>query len=212
MKRKALRSAIILSVCFILWTLISMTVGTEAIGPLGSVVGLAGLNGWFHDQTGVHMALYELTDILGSIPFAVCIGFGLVGLCQLIKRKKLFAVDADILLLGTFYIVVIAAFLFFNKVALNYRPILIEGVLEPSYPSSTTLLAMCVMFSSVMQFNMRIGNKPLRGIANFVMIVFAVFMVAARVISGVHWLTDIIGSVLLSAALLCWYAYAIRKS
>ena len=92
MKRKALRSAIILSVCFILWTLISMTVGTEAIGPLGSVVGLAGLNGWFHDQTGVHMALYELTDILGSIPFAVCIGFGLVGLCQLIKRKKLFAI------------------------------------------------------------------------------------------------------------------------
>ena len=211
MKQRSLRSAIILSVCFVLWTLIATFVGTEAIGPLGSVVGLAGLNGRFHELTGVHMALYELTDVLGSIPFAVCIGFGLVGLCQLIRRKKLLAVDADILLLGVFYVVVIAAFLFFNKVALNYRPVLIDGALEPSYPSSTTLLALSVMLSSVVQFNMRIGNKPLRYAADFIAIAFAVFMVATRVISGVHWLTDIIGSVLLSAALLCWYVYAIRK-
>ena len=118
-------------------------------------------------------------------------------------------VDSDILLLGCFYIVVLAVYLLFENLAINYRPILINGYLEASYPSSTTLLVMCVMPTSIMQFNMRISNKLLRNIVNIILTIFIGLMVLGRLISGVHWLTDIIGGILLSSGLVTLY-YSVK--
>ena len=100
-----------------------------------------------------------------------------------------------------YYIVVIALFLFFEVVVINYRPMLIEGVLEASYPSSTTLLCLTVMPSVIIGLKDRIKNKKFAILLNTVIILFTAFMVIARIISGVHWITDIIGGMLLSTAL-----------
>ncbi|MEE1199009.1 MAG: phosphatase PAP2 family protein, partial [Acutalibacteraceae bacterium] len=110
-----------------------------------------------------------------------------------------------ILLLGGFYIIVIAAYILFEYVVINYRPILINGYLEASYPSSTTLLVLCVMPTAIMQFNRRIKNNYLRKSISIAIIVFIVLMVALRLLSGVHWLTDIIGGALISASLVTLY-------
>ena len=114
-------------------------------------------------------------------------------------------VDSDVVVFGGFYIIVIAAYAAFEVFAINYRPVLIGGYLEASYPSSTTLLVMCVMPTVIMQLNRRMKNVLLNKIADCAIIAFVIFMVVGRLILGVHWITDIIGSVLLSSGLVLTY-------
>jgi undecaprenyl-diphosphatase len=186
---------------FLIWTLLVRLVDVQPIGPQGSAVGFATLNGWFHRLTGVHFGLYDLTDWLGLVPIGVAACFGVLGLFQWIGRKRLLAVDRSILALGGFYGAVLAAFLFFEEVVINYRPVLIDGVLEASYPSSTTMLVMCVMPAAVMQLRSRMKNRRRKAVISLGMTVFAAGMVLGRVVSGVHWFTDIVGGGLLSGGL-----------
>ena len=208
-KMKRVRKSFIVSIClltaFVLWTVAISFVDVRAIGPQGSSVGFAGINGYVHNLTGVHFSLYNITDWLGLVPIFVCMGFGALGLMQWIKRKSICKVDRDILVLGGFYIITIAAYLFFESVVINYRPVLINGYLQASYPSSTTLLVMCVMPTAVMQFNSRIRNKLLRNIVAATLVAFIAFMVIGRLLSGAHWLTDIVGGALLSTGLVLMY-------
>ena len=191
---------------FVLWTILVCFVDVRAIGPEGSSVGFAALNGFVHELTGVNWFLYNITDWLGIVPISVALGFAILGLVQLIKRKSLWKVDHSILALGVFYIVVMAAYIFFEVLVINYRPTLIDGYLEASYPSSTTMLIMCVMPTTAMQLNVRIKNTVLRRCAVITIVAFTAFMVIGRLISGVHWITDIIGGALLSAGLVMLYS------
>ena len=190
---------------FVLWTVAVCFVDVQKIGPQGSSVGFAGINGLVHNLTGVHWWLYTVTDWLGLVPVFVCIGFGILGLVQWIKRRSICKVDHDLLVLGGFYIVTIAAYLFFEGVVINYRPVLIGGMLEVSYPSSTTMLVMCVMPTAIVQVNRRIKNKAFRNITTVTIAAFIGFMVIGRLISGVHWFSDIVGGALLSAGLVMLY-------
>ncbi len=197
---------------FVLWTVLVLLVDVQAIGPDGSVVGLATVNGLFHRLTGVHMNLYTLTDWLGLVPIAVVLGFALFGLVQWIKRRRIQNVDFDVLILGGFYIITIFCYLLFEMVVINRRPILIDGFLEASYPSSTTLLVLCVMPTAMLQFRSRIKNRVLRVIVLMAIAVFIGFMVIGRLVSGVHWLSDIVGGVWLSAGLVLFYQFLTRKT
>ena len=190
---------------FVLFTASGCIVDVQAIGPQGSAVGFASVNRFFHNLTGVHLSLYLLTDWLSLIPIGVVLGFALLGLVQWIQRKHLRDVDYSILILGGFYLIVMAVYAFFEKVVVNYRPVLIEGILEASYPSSTTMLVMCVMPTAMMQFNTRVKSTVLRRCIFFAITAFTVCMVVGRLVSGVHWLTDIIGGALLSAGLVMMY-------
>lgn len=197
-------------VAFVLWTVLVRVVDVQQIGPEGSVVGFAAFNAFVHGITGVHMGLYELTDLLSVIPLAIIGGFGFLGLVQWIKRKSFAKVDYSILVLGGFYILVLAIFALFEVMVINYRPVLIEGELEASYPSSTTMLVMCVLPTAVMQLRGRIQNRVLNHGVSFVLGAFMGFMVVVRLISGVHWITDIIGGALLSTGLVVLYAAFIK--
>lgn len=196
---------------FVVWTVLVRCVDVRAVGPNDSCVGFASINGFVHNLVGVHLTLYNLTDWLGLVPISFAFGFALLGLFQLIKRKGLSKVDLDLFVLGGFYIAVITAFLFFENVVVNYRPILINGVLEASYPSSTTLLTMCVMPTAAMQINSRIKNKALKVCVTTAITAFTVFMVVSRLASGVHWLSDIIGGALLSLGLIMLYRSTVNR-
>ena len=205
MKRKSFYSGLGLLALFIIWTVALGFVDVGEIGPQGSSVGCATLNKMIHNITGVHMSLYTITDWLGLVPICFIMGFGILGLCQWIKRKNLFKVDYSILTLGGFYIVVMVFYIFFEMFVVNYRPILINGNLEASYPSSTTMLVMCVMPTAIIQFNARIKNNRFKKCVNILLCTFIAFMVIARLLSGVHWFSDIIGGALLSAGLVLLY-------
>lgn len=190
---------------FALWTAAVYLIDVRPIGPQKSAVGFAAINGFIHDLTGVHMILYIITDWLGLVPICFAMGFALLGLVQWIRRKRLLQVDYSILVLGGFYIVVMAAYILFEIFVVNRRPVLIDGILEASYPSSTTVLVMCVMPTAVMELNARIRNSIFRRCIARITDVFVAFMVIGRLCSGVHWFTDIVGGILLSSGLLLMY-------
>ena len=205
MKKRKFCIALGLLAAFILWTIAISLIDVQPIGPQGSSVGFATLNGFVHNLTGVHMTLYTITDWLGLVPVAFGFGFAVLGLVQWIRRKSILKVDRSILILGGFYVVTLAAYLFFESYVVNYRPVLIEGYLEASYPSSTTLLVLCVMPTAMIQLRERIKQPMLRKCVSIVITAFIAFMVIGRLVSGVHWLTDIVGGILLSTGLVMIY-------
>lgn len=203
--KKLLILGIALLGMFVIWTGLIQCVDVQPAGANGTEIGFATFNCWFHRMTGVHMAIYTITDWLGLVPIFVCIAFGGVGFVQLIKRKSLFKVDRDLVFLGFYYVVVIFCYLIFEMISINYRPILMDGMLEASYPSSTTLLVLSVMPTLVYQVNRRSTNLLFRRFVCVMSIVFSLFMVIGRLVAGVHWFTDIVGAVILSAGLFCLY-------
>ena len=204
-RREIVSRAALILLAFIVWTILVQTVDVRPVGVNGTNIGFAAVNTWFHHLTGVHMGLYTVTDWLGMVPIAVCFGFGLLGLAQWVRRRSIAKVDRDILLLGGYYILVILGYLIFEMIPINYRPILINGAMEASYPSSTTLLVLSVMPTLLLQVNRRAKSQTVRRMTAVFVVLFSVFMVIGRLVAGVHWLTDIVGSVLLSAGLYVLY-------
>ena len=198
MKKRYFNLGVIFLLLFLVWTWLIINVDVQPVGQNNTSIGLATFNLWFHLLTGVHMWIYVITDWLGLVPIFVCMYFGVIGFIQLVKRKSIFKVDYDLLILGIYYIIVILSYLIFELIPINYRPILIDGRMEASYPSSTTLLVLCVMPTLIFQMNRRLKNMKLKKVFIILVILFSVFMIIGRLISGVHWFSDIIGSILIS--------------
>ena len=205
-KRKRIIIACGLLSSFVLWTVAVCTVDLGQIGPDGAGVGFSTLNAFVRDLIGVNMTLYLITDWLGLVPILVALAFAILGGAQWLRRKSLFAVDKSILALGLFYLSVIGVYVLFEMLALNYRPVLIDGFLEASYPSSTTLLTVSVMLTALMQIKRRLKCRTLAGYATALVVLFTAFMVVARILSGVHWITDIIGGLFVSLGLVALYS------
>ena len=209
MGRRNGRAALLLA-AFAAWTIAIHRIDVQPIGPNGSHVGFAALNGFAHRLTGVNWSLYRITDWPGLVPIAVAMGFAALGLAQWIRRRSIAKVDRSLLALGGLYIAALAAYLLFEARPINYRPVLIGGCLETSYPSSTALLVLCVMPTAARQWNARIRRKAVRRGAIAASRAFAALMVAGRFLAGVHWITDIIGGALLAAGLVSLYDSACK--
>lgn len=192
---------------FILWTILLCFVDIKSIGPNGSKVGFSSLNNAIKELIGQHLYLYVITDWLGLVPILVAFGFALLGVYQWVKRKSILKVDKDILILGVFYIIVFGTYILFECVVINYRPIIINGRLESSYPSSTTMLATYVIPTCIMQLNKRIKLCFLKRVLITTSVIFVGFMVIGRLVSGVHWFTDIVGGLLYSIGLIALYCF-----
>ncbi len=209
--RRDLVTGAALLASFALWTALVQLVDVRPVGQNGTCVGLAAFNVWFHSLTGVHMVLYAITDWLGLVPVAVCLGFGAMGATQLVGRRSLLAVDPDLLLLGVHYVLIAAAYLVFEAFPINYRPIPIDGVMEASYPSSTTLLVLGVMPTLAYQAARRMKDGLAKVAVVAFVAAFSALVVVGRLVSGVHWATDIVGSVLLAVGLFAMYRYAVAR-
>lgn len=203
--KRLLFLGIVFVATFIIWTVLIQVVDVQPVGPNGTDIGFATFNCWFHKLTGVHMTIYIITDWLGLVPLFVCMIFGVMGFLQMIKRRCLFKVDYDIIFLGIYYVIVVLGYLVFEMIPINYRPILIAGILEASYPSSTTLLVLSVTPTLIFQVNRRLENATIKKIIGILTIIFTAFMVMGRLVSGVHWFTDIVGSIVLSAGIFSIY-------
>lgn len=200
----------LLLVLFAVLLLLLRTVDVQAVGPEGSEVGLATLNMRVHEMLGEHALIYDITEILGILALAVACGFALFGLWQCVKRKSLRSVDRDLFLLAGLYLFTLGVYVLFEIVVINHRPMLIDGVLEASFPSSHTLLVICILESAVLEWKKRISTKWLRIAAILASHTVAALTVIGRLVSGVHWLTDIIGSILLGGAMVAvfWLFFA----
>ena len=191
---------------FIVFTLMVLVVDVQPIGPEESKVGFATINQSIFGCLGVNILWYEITDWLGLLAVLFALFFAVLGLVQLVKRKNLWKVDYEIILLGMFYILVAVSYLFFEIAIVNYRPVMMDNSLEASYPSSHAMIVICIMATAMIEFRKLFADKKaLRAVLNTVSAAIILITVIGRLLSGVHWFTDIIAGVLLSSALVMLY-------
>ena len=201
MKKRNIIISIILLFIATIYTILVKNIDVSTIGPNSSSVGFSSINAFFQNLIGSHMTIYKLTEILGIIPLLIAISYALVGAFELFKRKSFTKVDYEIYALGILYIIVLGLYIFFEKCIINYRPILIDGVLEASYPSSHTLVAICICGSSII-VNKKIFKNKISQIENKLSIFLMITIVSGRFASGVHWFSDILGGIIISITLL----------
>lgn len=206
--KKQLGIAIGLLIVFILYTICLINIDVQKIGTHDSEVGFATLNQSLFNKIGTNAFWYQVTEVLGIFPLMMVGYFALRGFFQLSTRKKLSLVDKEILALGFLYVVVAACYVLFEKVIINYRPILEDGQLEASYPSSHTFLAITVLLSAFYVLKKETGRSKV--IIAYLSLVVMLVLVIGRFLSGAHWGTDIFGGVLLGLTLVSFYLAGLK--
>ncbi len=207
---KKFLTALFLFALFAVFTLAVKTVDVQAIGPNGSEVGFAGINSFFFNLLGTNDLCYKLTKLLGYLSFLVAGLFALKGLVQLVRKKSLRKVDYRLLLLACTYVLMLVFYVLFEKLVINCRPVILDEAegLEASYPSSHTMLLLCIMGTAYMLLP-RYLNGVLAFVGRVICVLMMIAMPVGRLLSGVHWFTDIVGSILLSSALIALYGASV---
>lgn len=209
--RKNAAAGTTLLVLFGLFTAAVKRIDVKPIGPAHSLVGFSRLNQRIWNLFGENLIWYHITDWLGVAAILVAFGFGILGLAQAIRRKNPLKADRDLLWLGVYDVVVLSLYLFFEHYIINYRPVILGTALEPSYPSSHTMIVVCIMGSAILTWNRRLRNRNAKIAVNTVSAFIIAATVLGRLISGVHWFTDIFGGLLLSFGLLLLYRAALMR-
>lgn len=195
----------IMMLIFIIYTIAVKFIDVRAIGPEKSKVGFATINKFFNRLIGFNNFWYKMSEFFGYLVIATAGIFVVLAIVQLVKRKNIWKIDKNIISLGIFYVAVMFWYVLFEKLVINYRPFIFDEGLEPSYPSSHSILAICIMGSAIIQFRKRFRNKEHRRCADIIAVFIGGLTVLGRFLSGVHWFSDIIGGIILSAAMLLLY-------
>ncbi len=208
---KMILSAVLLVLC-ILFIVLIKSFDVAAIGPQDTAVGFSHLNQAFHNWTGTNMLWYRITEICGYLAILLALGFVALGAVQLFTRRSFMKVDPQIYAIGGLLVAIAVLYVLFEKVIINYRPIIMPGDTEPeaSFPSSHTMLSCCVFGGALLLLPKYCKGLTLR-IGQIVLSVLLVITVVGRLVSGVHWLTDIMGGVLISLFLLSVYEIALEQ-
>jgi undecaprenyl-diphosphatase len=201
-KRKYLTISIIMFLISIVYTILVKTIDVRPIGPNNSYVGFSYINEIFKNILTYNKAFYKISKYAGFIPFIFVCFYALVGLNELIDKKSLKKVDIRLLILGGFYVLFVLVYVLFEKLAINYRPVIVDGSLEASYPSTHTLLALLLCGSFIIMNNSMLKNNNIRKYLNLFSYILMFIIVITRFLSGVHWFSDIIGGIIISICLL----------
>jgi len=203
----------VLAALTLLYIVLLKTVDVAAVGPQSTSVGFSHLNQSVFNAFGVNESWYKVTEVLGIGSIALAFVFALMGFIQLMQRKNILKVDHQLLAAGALYFAVIALYVLFEIVVINYRPVIMPGETAPeaSFPSSHTMIGSVIMGSAVILSEYYINNENLRKTVQVVLCILIMVMTFGRLLSGVHWLTDIIGGVLISLTLLSCFRAALEK-
>lgn len=210
--KESIRNAVIMTAVTILMTILVATVDVQPVGVEGTNLGLAAINTGFFNKFGENHTFYLLSKLAGLVCFAVAGGFGIFFLIRFLQCKSLQKVDRNLTVLILLYLATAIVYVLFEKFAINYRPVLRDKGLESSYPSTHAMIAYVIMVSAVDQWNIYIKNEKLLTIATAASFLILAMVIVARTLSGVHWITDIVGGILFGDMLIAWYRAVLTKN
>ena len=194
----------------ILFTILVKFVDVAKAGATLTEVGFSKFNSAIFDFFAPSDIMYKITNYVEYLVLLTAAGYATYGLVQLLKYKKITKIDRGILALGGLFLAVILCYVIFEKLAINYRPVWIDGELEASFPSSHTMITLCICAGIVLlNRTFYAENKKLKSL-NYALIFLAAFIVFGRFLSGVHWATDIIGGILWATTLIFFYEHALK--
>lgn len=201
--------AAVLLVLFVLLAVLLTCVDVRSAGDSQAEVGFATLNEAVFDALGQSEAALTLSKLCGIVIIAAVGAFGVTGLVQVIRRKGILRADAELYAMLGGLVLLAAAYVLFEVMVINCRPVLDEGELAASFPSSHTMLAI-----SVAGMGTAYLIKALKGAWRIVSCVAlnaaAAVAVAGKLLGGVHWLTDIVGGCLYGLFIVFCYLAACR--
>lgn len=203
----------ILAVLSVVYICLIATVDVQPLGLENTNIGFATINTAVAAKLPYSAIFYKISSLLGYSAFLIVAFFVVCGVVQLVKRKSLAKVDRSILAMGALFVITIILYVAFDKIVINYRPVILPGELEleSSFPSSHTMLAIVVFGSAAIDLKRRLKGNKVGSIIGIVLCLLMLLIVVCRFLSGAHWLTDIVGGVLIAGALVAWYAYFSKK-
>lgn len=205
--RAFLISSIVMFSLFLLLIVLVKTVDVKAVGPNGSKIGFASFNNFLFENLGKNKFWYNFTKVFGIISILIAVGFVGYGVYEIIKKRNLKNIDSDILAMGIVFASLVFVYLFFEIVKVNFRPVLIDGKLEVSFPSSHTMLCLTIFGVATMFACGRLKNVWVKGTCIVGSSLVAILVSIGRIFAGVHWFTDVLGAILISACLVLLYGY-----
>lgn len=207
MKKRLLITGTLLLIMSIVFTILITKVDISNIGPENSAVGFASINSKL--TFNYNEKIYKISEYLGYVALLIPVVYAGFGFIQLIKNKSFKKINRELYILAGFYAVILLTYVLFEKLTLNYRPVILDEGLEASFPSSHTLMSLCFSISAI------IANKSMFKdkfkLVNILLLILGVSIVLTRYISGVHWFTDIVGSVLISSTYITYFKALIKK-
>ena len=209
--KESIRNAVIMTVLALIATVLVATVDVQPVGVEGTDLGFASINTGFFGKFGENHTFYTISKLAGLLCFAAAGGFGVFFLVQLFQRKSLKKVDPNLTVLMLLYLMTMIIYALFEIIEINYRPVIRDKGLEASYPSTHAMIAYVVMVSAVDQWNIYIKNEKLLTAVTALSFLLLVLVIVSRMLSGVHWITDIIGGVLFGDMLIAWYRAVLTK-
>ncbi|RKM59913.1 phosphatase PAP2 family protein [Butyrivibrio sp. CB08] len=204
---KKYKQPIVLLFVTVLFAVLTYVVDRKPIGYDGTSIGFSSINGLFAKSFGYNAGMDLASDIAMYLSFVVVAVFAVIGVMQLVKGKSLSKVSKVILGLGIIYVIVAVLYVAFDKIPINYRPILQPGEteIETSFPSTHTLVICTVMGSALIACKKLIKDEKIMRVVKILATAVMVIGVCARLFSGVHWLTDIVAGILFSVTLVSLY-------
>jgi len=210
-KKKNLTVAISLGILFVALTLSLLFIDVKVINETDKEIGLAFIN-----KLSNNVSYNEFLDKISDIFMILSIGFilflAIKGLVQLVKRKNILKVDKEILVFGGVVVLMAVLWITFDRLfIINYRPILIDGELEASYPSTHIMIVTFTMLSSIDLLIKYIQNKKIRYTSSVTVWLCIGLTIVLRFASGMHWISDCLGGFILGAILYYVYFYIKEK-
>lgn len=195
---------------FITLIVLVKSVDVARIGDSQVEIGLSTVNEKIFGRYGYLKFWHKLTNVLGYLSLFVAAFFVVYGIISLIKVKKISKLDKDFFALAASYVIMAFFYILFEKAIVNYRPIILNGKLEASFPSSHTMLTLVILGTAIVEIQRKIKNSTARYALTVVCEIIMAVMVVGRLLAGVHWFTDILGGVLLSGFIVSGFIFAVN--
>lgn len=201
--KKWFLAALILTAVFVVLTITVKYVDQKNIGS--QVIGWATINLWWRDIIGVRNFWQIASHIFAAITLIILVMFLVWQAIALLRRKSFRTMPRHWWFFDLTLIALALCYIVFQIMVINFRPLLIDGVAELSYPSSHVLLLATLWPVFILTLSREVKSRPWLRVASVIGIIVMTVGIIARLLSGYHWFTDIIGGIMLGAVLTCWY-------